>query len=163
MFETSVATLNELIDVLAQLPEDGSYTRPCPLLSNATIGQHTRHIIEMYQCVLNGFDIASVDYDGRKRNKVLESDCFAAIGAIREIQAEMPRENRPLRVLHALDGSPDAIDSNYYREMLYNLDHCIHHQALIRVALAEAGLPVKVSDAFGVAPSTLQYRSQCVQ
>lgn len=163
MFETSFATLDELIDVLAQLPEDGSYTRPCPLLNNATIGQHTRHIIEMYQCVLDGFDAAAVDYDARKRNKVLENDCRAAIGTIREIQREMPRENRPLRVLHALDGSPEAVESNYYREMLYNLDHCIHHQALIRVALVAAGTPVNISEAFGVAPSTLQYRSQCAQ
>jgi len=46
--------------------------------------------------------------------------------------------------------------------MMYNLEHIIHHQALIKVAINQLSDFV-VSDSFGVAPSTLQYRKECVQ
>jgi hypothetical protein len=31
-----------------------------------------------------------------------------------------------------------CIDSNYFRELLYNLEHCIHHQALIKVVVLQS-------------------------
>lgn len=45
-------TLNELLELIHQL-SDEDYTKPCEALSNATIGEHTRHIIEMFQCLEN--------------------------------------------------------------------------------------------------------------
>ena len=41
-------SLQELNDLLAQI-SDADYAHPCHELSNATIGEHTRHIIEMFQ------------------------------------------------------------------------------------------------------------------
>jgi len=55
-----------------------------------------------------------------------------------------------------------SIPSNYYRELAYNLEHTIHHMALIRVGVNEVSsieLPVE----FGVAYSTVKYRKQCAQ
>ena len=61
-----------------------------------------------------------------------------------------------------IDGVAIKIDSNYYRELLYNLEHCIHHQALIKVAVLK-NENLKVDANFGVARSTIEYRKQCVQ
>jgi len=61
-----------------------------------------------------------------------------------------------------VDSELVCIETNYYRELLYNLEHCIHHQALIRVALFQME-NIKVNANFGVAPSTIEYRKQCVQ
>jgi hypothetical protein len=61
-----------------------------------------------------------------------------------------------------IEGENISISSNYHRELLYNLEHCIHHQALLKVAL----LPmknIKIDADFGVARSTVAYRNQCVQ
>ena len=44
--------LKELIDLLHQLSNE-EYSKPCPQLSNASIGEHTRHIIELFQCLEN--------------------------------------------------------------------------------------------------------------
>jgi len=40
-------SLDELDDLLGQLT-DTDYARPCPALNNATIGEHLRHILEMF-------------------------------------------------------------------------------------------------------------------
>ena len=60
-------TLNELSDLLSQLSNE-DYTAPCFGLSNATIGEHTRHIIEMFQCVENQYEVGVINYDDRKRD-----------------------------------------------------------------------------------------------
>jgi hypothetical protein len=39
------------------------YSNSCAELSNATIGEHTRHIIEMFQCLENQYDLGVVNYD----------------------------------------------------------------------------------------------------
>jgi len=163
IFKKSKEGLGEIINVLNQLPSQSSYTEPCQALSDATIGQHTRHIIELYQCLLSGYKDAVVNYDGRKRNKLFENNINEAIAVIKEILADLERPDKNLTVVcDAETDQPVHIQSNYYREVLYNLEHCIHHQALIRVALISKN-GILISDDFGVAPSTMQYRRQCAQ
>ncbi len=55
-----------------------------------------------------------------------------------------------------------SIQTNYFRELLYNLEHCIHHQALIKVAVFQLE-NIKVTENFGIAPSTIEYKKQCAQ
>jgi hypothetical protein len=154
-------SLNELIGVLRQLP-DADYSKPCLQLSNATIGEHTRHIIEMYQCLLNQYDSGIVNYDLRKRDTRIQTQTQLAIMAIVGVLDSIDRPNKKLELQQRVDGEPIRIESNYFRELLYNLEHCIHHQALIKVALVgHNGL--QVSDHFGVARSTIEYRNQCAQ
>lgn len=153
-------SLDELIDLLSQLSDD-QYARPCGALSGATIGQHTRHIIELFQCLEHHYDSAAVNYDLRLRDIVIETNTHLAIAKMNEIKARLGRPNKAIRLLQSVDGNAVDIGSNYHRELLYNLEHCIHHQALIKVALLETD--VTVSDHFGVASSTIEYRSQCAQ
>jgi hypothetical protein len=54
------------------------------------------------------------------------------------------------------------IDTNYYRELIYNLEHTIHHMALIRVAINEVS-NITLPQGFGVAEATIQYQKTCVQ
>lgn len=161
IFNKSNHALSEIISLLEQLPSQENYTAPCHELSQATIGQHTRHVIELYQCLLAGYEGGVVNYDDRKRNKLYENSKDEAIAVIKEIQSGLVRPDKTLDVVCGAE-EPVIIASNYNREVLYNLEHCIHHQALIRVALI-ASDTVPVSDEFGVAPSTIQYRKQCVQ
>jgi len=81
---------------------------------------------------------------------------------IREIQNCLEKVDKPLNIVCGSSEEPVIILSNYNREVLYNLEHCIHHQALIRVALISTK-EVVISEDFGVAPSTMQYRQQCAQ
>ena len=68
-----------MISLLEQLTGPQAYTAPCAELSNASIGEHTRHVIELYQCLLAGYEKGEVNYDARKRNKLYENDRAEAI------------------------------------------------------------------------------------
>lgn len=162
VFLKSIEALNSLVHVLVQLPKLNSYAAPCLALSNATIGQHTRHIIELYQCLLAGYVTGEINYDNRKRNTLYENDITAAVDSIKEIQQQLGQPDKTVKIFCQDEHSSILIESNYYREVIYNLEHCIHHQALIKVALLSIN-DIKIADGFGVAPSTLQYRQQCAQ
>ncbi len=62
---------------------------------------------------------------------------------------------------YAVGGAPDvAIPSLFYRELLYNIEHAVHHMAILRIAL-EADFPhVPLAEHSGVAYSTVQHRNQ---
>ena len=49
-----------------------------------------------------------------------------------------------------------AIKTSFYRELAYNLEHSIHHQALIKIGLSAMGLSYLVDSDFGVAPATIK-------
>lgn len=154
-------TLNELIDLLHQL-SDAEYSNPCEHLSSATIGEHTRHIIELFQCLENQYESGIVNYDKRERNVLIQTDTDFAINQIQIIQNNLSKKNKKIKLQQVIDGEKMDVESNYNRELLYNLEHCIHHQALIKVAILLSDT-IKIDENFGVARSTIEYRKQCVQ
>lgn len=154
-------SLNDLIDLLGQL-SDTEYSNPCPELSNASIGEHTRHIIEMFQCLENQYDFGIVNYDLRERNRRIQTETDFAISKIAEIKDNIDKPNKKLKLQQLVDGEEICIESNYSRELLYNLEHCIHHQALIKVAIIRHS-ELTVNENFGVARSTIEYRNQCAR
>lgn len=154
-------SLNELVALLDQL-SDNEYIQPCSHLSNATIGEHTRHIIEMFQCLENFYDSGLVNYDKRARNITIQTSTEFAIKSIIDIQNNLKKENKKIELQQIIDGEEIRIDSNYHRELLYNLEHCIHHQALIKVAILQCE-NIQIDANFGVARSTIEYRTKCVQ
>ncbi|WP_411032213.1 DinB family protein [Spongiimicrobium sp. 3-5] len=161
MIKASIQTIEEFKEVLLQLPDE-CYAKPCETLSNSSIGQHTRHIIELYQCLLQGYHLNEISYDRRKRDKRIEQDLFFAIQQLQEIQNSLERPDRDLQVSYDLHDSEVSLKSNYFREVMYNLEHTIHHQALIKVGIGQF-TTMSLPESFGVAPSTLQYRNQCVR
>ncbi len=139
---------------------DDEYVQPSQNLSDATIGQHTRHIIELYQCLLNGYEEAVVCYDRRKRDHAIETNKELAKQLLVEIatRSEQPNKDMQLRAVYG-DVSADelVVNTNYFRELAYNLEHTIHHMALIKVGLKEMN-KVELNESFGVASSTVRHR-----
>ena len=153
--------LSENIDLLRQLTNE-EFTQQNPELSNATIGEHMRHIIELFGCLLENYDYGLINYDDRKRDVLLQTDKNEAIAIIEKYLLELDKPNKPLSLTHNCFSPIELLHTNYFRELIYNLEHSIHHQALIKVALHS--LPhIKIPSTFGVAPSTLEYRKQCAQ
>ena len=53
---------------LLLLLNDRQYNQKIAFLGNASIGGHTRHIIELLKCVTDGYFSGTVDYLNRTRN-----------------------------------------------------------------------------------------------
>lgn len=161
MFKSSLTTIEQFKDILHGLPKE-HYGTPCPVLSNATIGQHTRHIIELYLCLINGYERAVVSYDKRERDQRIENDATFAIEQLEFIQIHLEKPNKDIQMCYELNGEENLLVSNYFREVMYNLEHAIHHHALIKIGI-EHFADMELPKSFGVAPSTLEYRKACAQ
>ena len=154
----------QLSETLNQLSNE-EYTRSSKIIMNATIGQHVRHIIELFQCLEKGYETGVVNYEKRKRDYRIETERDLAASLLKDIYRNIEKPNKPI-TLEAEDYCDEvqvvSIPSNYYRELAYNLEHTIHHMALIRVGVNEVST-VELPDEFGVAYSTIKYRQQCAQ
>jgi hypothetical protein len=154
--------LLQLRDVLANL-SDSQYAVRVDLLSGATIGQHVRHVVEFLQVLIQGYEDGTVNYDRRSRDPLLEINRCLAIRLLSETALVVDRPDKDLvLVAHLSSGDAEAIvvRTNYFRELLYNIEHMVHHMALLRIginAVAEMLLPAH----FGVAASTIKFRQTC--
>lgn len=158
MIEAIKANLNELRALLTQLSQE-ELTESYEELSKATIGQHIRHIIELFQCLQNDYNQSEICYDNRKRSILIETNPVIAIQAIDLIVDSLHLNDKTLIVNYSFNTQENQqINSSYHRELLYNLEHSIHHQAIIKVVLLKLS-HITISDHFGVAPSTITHRS----
>lgn len=139
---------------------DGLYGTPLEVLSDASIGQHVRHVLEFYICLFEQMESGTINYDKRKRNLTLESEVQYALETIEHIRhrIDTSRSDKPLQLTgdYGTDTpGPYLVNTNFQRELAYNLEHSIHHQALIKIGLRQLGLTTQNKD-FGVAASTIR-------
>ena len=141
------------------------YAQPCKTLRSNTVGQHVRHIIELFQCLEKGYNDGTLNYEKRKRDTLIESDKRIAENLLNQIHAGLNKPNKELMLEACYDDISNerlTLTTNYYREIAYNLEHTIHHMALIRTGITEIS-NISVPEDFGVATSTIKYRKQCAQ
>ncbi|NBC82883.1 MAG: DinB family protein [Bacteroidetes bacterium] len=160
--------LYQLQDLLQNLSEK-EYTKSLEVLSGASIGQHIRHILEIYLLLVSGSFTGIICYDKRKRDPLIENETLHAILIVNKLLVEIDTldVNRTVKFeadYNIGDDSQHPVISSVGRELSYCIEHSIHHQALIKVALIALELPNITSNNFGVAYSTIRYRNnQCAQ
>lgn len=162
LVDYNVSILERIDALLAQF-SDVDYTRHSPLLFGSSVGQHFRHILEFYGCLLvREGEVFS--YDRRARDPRLEHvvsaarlSCHGSIMRLRAISADQ-----------GLTMESELPDTTHWsvqrttlkRELAYLADHGVHHLAMIRIAL-EQELPHVVFPAhLGVAASTRNHRAR---
>ena len=160
----SVAILKQLAEVVNQLSND-SYCTTLDVFSGASIGQHTRHILEFYSCLLKQKDNGVVCYDARERNMELEQSVEKTLECINNliIELETFENDASITLVSTLQNIEIETPSSLSREMLYALEHAVHHMAIIKIGLLLACPTLEIPANFGVADSTIQYRKQCAQ
>lgn len=126
-------------------------------------GGHMRHVLDHYACFLTGLTSGTVDYDARTRAADVERHPVRAIEVANDIVAQM-KEVRAIDADHILrvrmncgTANIEPRGSTVGRELQFLVSHTVHHYALVRAVLAEAGLTIDAT--FGVAPSTLKQQS----
>jgi hypothetical protein len=150
--------LNALNDLISKL-NDVQYSQKIAHLGNASIGGHTRHIIELLLCATDGFSSGEVDYINRKRNMELENSRMIAQNSIQSLSAKISKTDKKLELI--IEDGENVVNTTYYREIVYNTEHTIHHLALIKVALIEMNLDL-VDENFGMAYSTIRFKTSLV-
>jgi len=158
LVEQAIKILSDLMDVLDEIPED-TYCQPISELSDATLGQHTRHVIEFFQCFLKQSTQQEVNYSLRKRDPNIEQEKAAALDALDDIIVGLFHvQSKPNLLLTYAEEAFAKIPTTVERELLYNIDHAIHHMAILKIGLALVAPQTEIPEDFGIAPSTVQYR-----
>lgn len=145
---------------LLLLLNDRQYRQKITFLGNVSIGGHTRHIIELLKCTTDGYNTGTVDYLNRARNLEIENDKSFAMRELSLLADQIIRPDKQMNLVVESneESSADYVTTTYFREIVYNAEHAIHHLALIRVALREMNLEI-VGDDFGMAYSTIKYHA----
>jgi hypothetical protein len=130
-------------------------------LSSTAYGEvsgHMRHILEFYECFLEGLPLGRIDYDARKRDILLERSVVVADVRIRSLSDRLktaPELRGDALVWVRQDES--CATSSVGRELQALSCHTVHHFALIALTLRMHG--VAIDRDFGVAPATLRYQA----
>jgi len=150
----------QVVEVLGNIPEK-EYTRQRDIFNGASLGQHFRHIIEFYHCLLAGVSTGRIDYAARKRDHRLEKDIAFAKDAFQNLGSALSElnENQAVEVLADFSGRErPTVNSTIGRELMFAYDHAVHHLAIIRIGLEHQLPQLGVRESFGIAPSTLKHR-----
>ena len=146
--------IQQMTHLLNQLNNE-MYAQPLDIFKGSSIGQHFRHILDFYLCLIKGIQEGMVDYARRDRNPLVESDVNFTKSVFEEVE-------QPLQVLG--DFSDKEVTRPYLlssigRELMYAYDHAVHHLAMIKIGIAVAAPDLVIDQNIGVAPSTIKHRS----
>ena len=166
LIRMNVGWLRQALGLLVVIGDEAFAASPEGMAPHRVSG-HLRHIIEFYECFLDGLTCSHVDYDARQRDPSIERGRQAAMTRIRTLIARL--ETAPVlmgdAILFVRAEDADALGlrdpflmSSVARELMTLSSHTIHHFALIATTLR--GLGVAVDANFGVAPSTLAYQAR---
>jgi len=156
--EISKKQLFELKAILSQVV-DTDYSKKIAVIENGTLGKHVRHILEFYECLFMSNKSDTVCYDDRKRNLLLEENLGFACDYIDEIATQIERIEVDKRILlkSKYGATEIEIESTLFREITYNIEHTVHHLAIIRIAISFEFKYIDLSSTFGYADSTVQF------
>lgn len=164
IIKANISVLTELNDLINHLDKK-QYACQLDIFSGSTIGMHVRHIVEFYLCLLAQHDSGTVSYDQRDRNPELANNPDYASAVIEDLLLRLEKAyvDKELTLVGSLDDNLNeniVLKTNLGRELFYNLEHAIHHMALIKIGVFVLDPSIPMSESFGVAPSTLKYKKQ---
>ena len=159
--QTNIQIITQLTDLLNDI-ESAVYKDALRPLHYSTMGQHVRHITEFYLCLLKGYKTGVVDYDARERNLLIEIDKDFTIETLEQVIQDLKRLNSDKSlILKSSFGGDESMDipTSFSRELTYLIEHTIHHLAIIKIGLNEVYPGIEISKNFGVAHSTIKFRT----
>jgi hypothetical protein len=158
--------LNQLKDVVEQL--DGhQFSQPSEALSNSSIGQHLRHTLEFFICLEYGYESGVINYDKRAHDKTIERNRDVALLVLERIDGFIRIMNLEkglnLEVNYDIDEeNNETLPTTCKRELLYNIEHAVHHMALMKIGIREVAPEILLPADFGIAASTIRHHQASV-
>lgn len=162
----SIESLEQMIDFIKGLTDEAYQTAPKPLF-DSSIGQHLRHILDVYMAIIKSEKFEVVNYDIRRRGLALESvriEGLAELNIIHNWLLDLDETSLSLPTnvqteVSVCSEQAAQMSSSIGRELCFASSHLTHHLAIM-AAIAKF-LGHEVSDELGVAPTTATFlRSQ---
>ena len=163
LINSNLHALDDLLALLLSLSQERYVDVQRPYFESS-LGKHTRHVLDHYDCFRRDLPTGLINYDQRPRDERIENDKVYALSFLQELREFMQslttliEVNQTLQVLMCNDVEmPDGVvtDSSVGRELQFLQGHSVHHYALMAAMLRISGDSVKTS--LGIAPSTLLY------
>lgn len=152
-----LSQIKELVNSM----KDADYSEPLPLLSGNTIAKHIRHVLEIYNELLKGINLNGINYDARLRDLLIEHNRDYTIQYIDDLIEQLTQltEDQPidLKVCFNTHNQTSQVLTSLNRELAYNIEHAIHHMAIMQIAINHAFPYIQLDAQFGVAFSTQSY------
>lgn len=159
--------LSQLSAFVEQINEH-DFARPSETLGQSTVGQHLRHTLEFFICFERGYESGIINYDKRLHDKLIESDKFIALSVLQRIitfvDSLVEEKELKLEVGYDIDHENFlTIKTTAHRELAYNIEHAVHHMAIIKIGIREIASYVTLAPDFGIAASTIRYKETVPQ
>jgi hypothetical protein len=161
------ATILSQLTAFVEQIHEVDFSKCSETLGKSTVGQHLRHTLEFFICFEKGFDQGVINYDKRSHDKLIESDKFIALSALQHTTdfIKSLTADKPLKLEVGYDLNDETfitIDTTATRELVYNIEHAVHHMAIIKIGLREVAPYVILPADFGIAASTIRYQEAIV-
>lgn len=146
------------IVLLLENIEDSVYVNEDAGPYYSSIGNHLRHVLDYYSCIINGLNADVIDLTLRDRNSIINTDKQKAIEKTKEIQNtifgyEHANTNYLVKVVDDLGEGKISVDYTLESILVQANTHTVHHFASIAYILH--GLKVScVVEGFGYNPTT---------
>ena len=156
--DANIETLDQAHSLIDTISAE-AYQYTASPITNSSIGEHFRHILDMYFALMSGADKGVVDFNIRRRGTEIEKNPNIAIDQIQQIKQWLwsldTDKNRKfqLNTEVALRATRSVeILSNLARELIFTSSHAVHHYAVIGIIAKLQGL--EVDSALGIAAAT---------
>jgi len=180
----NVEAIDQGIRLLDSLTDDQYVYLAAPYVSSS-IGQHFRHVLDMFTAISTCRAGALIDYDKRRRGADVEVSRERAIKELNVVRNWMDSrilelekgnidlgEDVAIKTEVCIDETHSAtLRSTMLRELVFTSSHAVHHYALISVIAKIQGISLEKN--LGVAPATATFmrseasieddRSACAQ
>lgn len=135
----------------------------------STIGQHFRHVVDMFFAIVAPKDEDVIDFDARRRGADIETSRATALVELAQVKQWMNDclndiSNRLDKLEHQVFVQTEvtikethsvSLSTTTIRELVFASSHAVHHYALISVIAKLQG--VELDENLGVAPATATF------
>lgn len=155
----SLQPVKIVCEVLLQMPDHKGQQH----FESLNVGRHFRHVYDHFYAVFDGAKSGVVDYNYRRRDALVERDMVLSMEAVDAIVNQcwqLGEQSLPecIDVVSEVDCHQEknyAFTSNVERELLYLINHSVHHLAYVKLLLKSEG--INLPESIGLAPSTASY------
>lgn len=163
LIHASRSILNQLSEAIKQLTDE-EFATPSQTLSGSSVGQHLRHTLEFFICLEQGLGEGVINYDKRGHDKKIESHRELALAVISRISSFVGQQTEDKTLVLEASYNPGdetaSVNTSYFRELTYNIEHAVHHMAIMKIGIHEVADHIVLPTDFGVAASTVRYRKE---